>query len=103
PYHALGHHDHVGPAGPPPGGAGADAGQWLQERGRGHAVVEGADDRHPGRVDDPLEAHRRAHLPGPSLLRHVNLLPGPRRTTEKSNASARWNSWENSRGTPSVA
>jgi hypothetical protein len=48
-------------------GAAGDVGQRLQERRRGHAVVEGADDRHPGRVDHPLEAHGRAHLGGRGL------------------------------------
>src|SRR4029450_8126650 len=60
PHHALGHHDDVGPAGHHLGGAGGDAGQRLQERRRGYAVVEGADDRHPGPRDHPPEAPRSA-------------------------------------------
>ena len=66
-------------------------------------LVEGADDRHARRVDHPLEAHRGAHLGGRGLSGHVSLLPGPRRTTVKSKASARWNSCEEITGVPSSA
>ena len=77
-----------------------DVRERLEERRRGHPVVERADHRDARLVDHPLHPHRLAHA-----HRHVMsvLLPGPRRTTLNSNASARWCSSDRSSGSPSRA
>src|SRR5256885_788716 len=59
-------------------------------------MVQRADHRHARVVDDALHAHRFA-----DTLDHDNLLPGPRRSTVNSNASARWYSYEESTAIPS--
>ena len=84
----------------PPGdglaGALRDVGERLEERRRGHAVIERADHGDALGVDHALEPHRLA-----DVGHHQDLLPGPRRTTVNSNASARWCSWESRSGSPS--
>ena len=93
--HPLAHHDDVRTAGDRLSGARADVRQRLEERRRGHTVVQGTDHRHAVGVDDPLEPHPLA-----DVRRHDALLPGPRRTTVNSNASAKWCSSESSTGSP---
>src|SRR5207248_1151173 len=96
PDHALRHHDHVRAASDRFLGSRFDVSQRFEELGRRHAVIQRADHRHPRRIDDALHAHRLADTSD-----HDNLLPGPRRSTVNSNASARWYSYEESTGAPS--